>query len=196
VDEVSLVSQPLDESLSQSAEFVPQRKPHVRGMPVQVATALKGSGQEVHVVPQEFVLVSGWQLAPQRWKPGLQVVPQFVPSQVAIPFAMVVHGVQVAPHEFVLVFDKQFVPQRWKPVLQVKPQVPDVQVAVAFGGGAAQGEHAFPHEAMLSFGRHAPPQRWKPASQFSRQLRAIQAAVPFAVVGHAFPQVLQLCGSA
>ena len=52
----------------------------------------------------------------------LQVNPQLVPSQVAVPFMGVEHAVHDMPHEFALVFGWQVPLQSWLPLAQTPEQ--------------------------------------------------------------------------
>ena len=56
-----------------------------------------GTHDVQEVVPQELTLVLLAQVVPQAWLPALQVTPQAVPLQVAVPFSGVVHGVHALP---------------------------------------------------------------------------------------------------
>jgi hypothetical protein len=57
--------------------------PHVT--PSHVGTALAGTGQGVHDVPQLLTLLLLSHALPHAWWPLLQVKPQLVPSHVAWP---------------------------------------------------------------------------------------------------------------
>jgi hypothetical protein len=59
------------------------------------------------------------QAPPQSRAPLLQVMPQLVPLQVAVPSGSVAHAVQLAPQEPTAVLDTQAAPQVWKAPVQV-----------------------------------------------------------------------------
>jgi hypothetical protein len=67
----------------------------------------------------------------------LQVIPQFVPSHVAVPFVEL-QAVHDAPHVDGLELEAQLPEQTWYAALQVKPHVPAVHTSAAFAGGAGQ----------------------------------------------------------
>jgi len=113
----------------------------------------------------------------------LQVNPQLVPSQVAVPFIGVEHGVHdVAPHEFGLVFGWHVPLQSWLPSGhmpehdaveamhapahsfmpdgQVPPQIAPSQVALPPSVGTEQAVQLEPHEATEVLLTHELPQAW------------------------------------
>ena len=89
----------------------------------------------------------------------MQVNPQLVPLQVALPFVGTAQAVQDAPHVRIEVLSAQVLPQAWKPVLHATPQLVPSQVAVPFVG-VAQGVQELPHVAALLLATQAPPHAW------------------------------------
>ena len=90
----------------------------------------------------------------------LQVNPQLVLSQVAVPFIGVEHAVHDAPHEFGLVFGWQVPEQSWLPL----GQTPE-------------------HDAVEAM--HAPAHSFIPDGQVPPHIVPSQVAVPPVGTGHA-----------
>ena len=86
-------------------------------------------------------------------------MPQLVPSQVAYPFAGVVHAVHEVPQVDGEVLLAQAPPQSWYPELQPMPQPIPSQVAYPFAG-VAHGVHEIPQVAIALLLTQAPLQLW------------------------------------
>jgi len=209
---VGITAQQVDVLATQAPlhSLKPELQVNPQALPSQVAVPLvDGDGQTVQEVPHAVTLVFDLQVPPQlcmpagqtmpqvdvlatqaplhSLKPVLQVNPQALPSQVAVPL---VGGdgqtVQEAPHAVTLVFDLQVPPQlcmpagqttphvtllatqtplhSLKPVLQAKLQEPPLQVAEAFCG-TGHAVHEVPQPLTLVFDRHTPAQLCMPAGQ-------------------------------
>lgn len=126
-------------------------KPH--DVPLQVATALAGSGHGVHDVPHALTLPLDTHLPPQLCIPAEQEPPQAE-----------VEAIQVPLHTL-------------KPALQAKPHDVPLQVATALAG-TAHGAHDVPHEFTLLLARHMPAQLWVPVGQVPRHVDEDRMQVP------------------
>jgi hypothetical protein len=120
-----------------------------------------GIGHTAHEAPQLFGSVALVQAPWHRLKPAVQVMPQLVPLQVAVPFGSVGQAAQeVVPQLFTLVSGAHAPEQRWKPAAQVMPQLVPLQVAVPFGSVGQAAHEVVPQLFTLVFETHAPEQRW------------------------------------
>ena len=86
-------------------------------------------------------------------------MPQFVPSQVAVPFEGTLHAEHELPQFATLLLATHAAPHRWKPVLHVKSHVVPLHVEVALAGGT-HGVHEPPQVATLALLAHAPAHAW------------------------------------
>ena len=89
----------------------------------------------------------------------MQIIPQEVPLQVALPLAGAGHGLHEVPQVAVLLLPAHAPPQACNPLLQVNPQLFPSQVATLFAGGL-QGVHEPPQVAVLVFEAQLAPQAW------------------------------------
>ncbi len=89
------------------------------------------------------------------------MIPQLVPSQVAVPCGSVGQAEHDdAPHELTLVFATQALTHQWYPESHVIPQLVPLQVAMPCGSvGHAEHDDA-PHEPTLVFATQALLQKW------------------------------------
>ena len=78
---------------------------------VHVAVAFAGTVHGVQLEPHVATAVFETHEPPQLWNPVLQVVPQLVPSQVAVPVVLPRQAVQLDPQLAMAVFDTQVPPQ-------------------------------------------------------------------------------------
>jgi hypothetical protein len=149
-------------------------------VPSHVAVPFVGTGHAVHeVIPQPITLVLGthaaphWcepaghtQLMPDCTKPALHVIPQLVPSHVAVPFAGTGHAVhEVIPQLLTLVFETHIPEHRCRPIghwhapathvcppMQRRPHIPQLLLSVCVS------THAGSQKVCPSVGqRHALP---------------------------------------
>lgn len=127
--------------------------------------------------------------------PGLQVMPQFIPSQVVVAFPSAGHGVQLlVPHEATSVFSTHALPHRCEPLRQESTHIPLLQLVVPFVGGGGHTVQLGP-QLDVELGTQTPPQRLNPESQTALQLVRSQLGVPLATAGqvvHRAPQVSTL----
>lgn len=86
--------------------------------------------------------------------------PHEVPSQVAVPLALMGHEPQRVPHEPTLVSGKHWLPHAWKPALHVKPQLTPSHVAVPFGGGLHGVQATLPQLFTSVLTAQPVPQEW------------------------------------
>jgi hypothetical protein len=95
-----------------------------------------GGGHTAHDAPQLFASSALVHAPWHKLKPTPQVMPQLVPSQVAVPCGSVGQAThELVPQLFTLVFDAQAPAQTWNPPSQAKPQLLPLHVAVEFAGG-------------------------------------------------------------
>ena len=121
-------------------------------------------------------------------------IPQFLPSQLAVPCGTTEHGVQLAPQVRALVLLTQSPPQRWKPLLHWIPQLVPSHVALPFGG-TGHGEQLEPQLAGSAFSRHFAPHEWYPGLHRNPQTLPAHVAAPKVTSGQAFVQEPQWFGS-
>jgi hypothetical protein len=133
--------------------------------PVQVADPFAaGDGQDPQLVPQNVVLVSGWQIPLQLCCPVMHT-----PLHA---FAVAMHAPR---HSFIPVGHAGW---------HARPSQVTVPPPVGAWQGMQDASSLGPHVATALLSTHLPPHTWNPVLHISAHIPLMQAAVPLVSVGH------------